>query len=130
MSDPKPLEHPAYFSSVEGHLVSRYGAGRALIGASHTPTGVAWTPKLVVAISEGEWASYRREYEIAVREGALVRRTHADFVAQGEAEERENKRKVEALEAAKKKAEAEAEAAKKKLEAAEAEAKTPKKTEA
>ncbi len=92
-----------FFSSVEGRLVSRYGSGGGplaptLIGATRNaadlsprgsePTdvgrgegGVTWNTDQVVAITEAEAQKYSREYDRAVKDGALIERTEADYVA-------------------------------------------------
>lgn len=83
-----------FFSSVEGHLVSRYGSGTsthsaALIGASRDPeTGApSWDTAAVTAITEDEAKRFRREYDQAVQQGALVERSEDDYLAAVAAEQ-------------------------------------------
>lgn len=88
-----------YFSSVEGHLVSRYGTatqtkGPQQIGAKRitppsdatwrqtdAPVGVVWDLEVIVAITAKEAQAFGREYDRAVNEGALRERTAEEYVA-------------------------------------------------
>jgi hypothetical protein len=101
-----------FFSSVEGHLVSRYGTAsqqraNTLIGALRKTSepssplagtdavlgtrppwqtfdldgAVTWYPSEVVAISQREAELFRREYDRAVKNGALRERTEDDYLA-------------------------------------------------
>ena len=86
-----------FVSSVEGHAVTRYGTTRyargipspgLLIGAERDPrepTKITWFPNVIVHIPENEVASYSREYARAIREGALKKRTEAEYAQQQEA---------------------------------------------
>lgn len=79
----------AFVSSNEGHAVSRFGSaigGRhgELIGATRDPsdpTCVTWDTDAIVPLTVAEYARYRREYERAIRHGALRRRTEAEYAA-------------------------------------------------
>jgi hypothetical protein len=82
-----------YVSSMEGHLVTRYGAGArgapSYIGARREagdPTQIVWDPELVVALTADEVARHRLEYERELDAKALRRRTEAEFIAQVERE--------------------------------------------
>jgi hypothetical protein len=76
-----------FVSSVEGHLVARYGAGpHALIGARHGENGPEWTPEIVCPLTDVEVATYGREYRRAISEGALKERKREDFDAYVKAE--------------------------------------------
>lgn len=97
-----------FFSSVEGKLVTRYGSGSpavapTLIGATRnaddmaprmTPAGtpeptdvgrgeggVTWNTEAITAITASEAQRFQREYDRAVRDGALVERTEDEFLA-------------------------------------------------
>ena len=77
-----------YVSSVEGHLVTRLGAGASTpsyIGARRRagdPTEIVWDTELVVALAADEVARFRREYERAIEAKALRRRTEKEYLAQ------------------------------------------------
>lgn len=116
MTDAKQTPFARFFSSVEGHLVTRYGtasvkSAASLIGATRTPHeeggGVTWHPEVVVAITEAEAQLYGREYDQAAREGALVERKESDWLAYREAAKAAGRKATEEAEAAKQKAEAE-----------------------
>jgi len=80
-----------YLSSVEGHLVTRFGTTRRvagvpcpglLIGAERDPTDpckVVMDTSRVVFIPDEEARAFAREYARAVREGALRVRTEAEY---------------------------------------------------
>ncbi len=113
-----------FFSSVEGHLVPRYGAGSPApyIGASSVadprpgkPGGTKWDTAQIVALTEAEARLYRKEYADAVAEGALRVRRPEEFDRAVEAEQREAAQAAER--AAKAKAKAEEEEAKAKAKA-------------
>jgi hypothetical protein len=73
-----------FVSAVDGQPVTRFGT-RTLVGASrrqNEPTIIDYDPSRVIAISRGEYARYRREYERAIRDGSLTRRTVEDWQAQ------------------------------------------------
>lgn len=77
-----------FFSCVPGHVVSRYGSGSAKykasqIGAARPTDGApyAWDELAITAITEKEVATYAREYNAAVAEGALLERTEDDYLA-------------------------------------------------
>lgn len=86
-----------YVSSVEGHLVTRFGTTQRiggvpspglLIGAERDrtdPTKVVWDESKIVHIPEAEASAYAREYARAIREGALHKRTEAEFEAAAKA---------------------------------------------
>jgi hypothetical protein len=78
-----------YVSSVEGKLVSRFGAGSrgapSYIGARRVagdPTSVVWDTELVVALTVAEVARFSREYERALAAKALKKRTRDEWLAQ------------------------------------------------
>ena len=77
-----------YVSSVEGHVVSRYGSGKAagrrdsFIGARRLDGGgYEWDTEVIVALTHAEIARYRGEYRRAIKNGALKERTVADYEA-------------------------------------------------
>lgn len=100
-----------FVRAVEGHLVTRYGAG-INIGATKNADGTySWDTKTVHAITHSEAQRFAREYGRAIDDGALVKVDAEDFakaddeaVAQSIKDERD---RVEAI----KKAEADAKAA-------------------
>lgn len=98
-----------YVSSVKGHLVTRFPSLRSsvaqFIGATRKGKEIVWDISEVVAISDKEWQTYRREYRRCVADKAIVERTKEDFdkyVADKTAREKK------VLDEAKAKAEAEA----------------------
>jgi hypothetical protein len=73
-----------FVSAVTGQPVTRFGT-RTLVGAErrlNEPTIIDYDPSRVVAISQPEYARYRREYERAIRDGSLTRRSVEDWQAQ------------------------------------------------
>lgn len=73
-----------FVSAVAGAPVTRFGT-HTLVGAERRlmqPTIIDYDPSRVVAISHPEYARYRREYERAIRDGSLIRRTVEDWQAQ------------------------------------------------
>jgi hypothetical protein len=73
-----------FVSSVVGLPVTRWGS-RTLIGASRsaaTPTVVDYDTDAVVAIPDDEYRKYSREYDRALGNGSLRRRTEKDWQAQ------------------------------------------------
>lgn len=73
-----------YVSSVEGCPVTRFGT-RTLIGAARRvkePTVIDYQPDVVVAITADEFNRYRREYQRALGNGSLKRRTIEEWQAQ------------------------------------------------
>lgn len=89
-----------YVSSVKGHLVTRFPTLQMsvaqYIGATRKGKEVTWDETEVVAISEQEWAKYRREYRRCLADKSLVERTKEDFAAYVE---EKTKREDEALKA-------------------------------
>ena len=83
-----------YVSSVEGHLVTRYGTGRRvngipmpglLVGAERDPADpskVVFDTTKIVFIPEQEAVTYAREYRRALQQGALKARTEDEFERQ------------------------------------------------
>jgi hypothetical protein len=72
-----------FVSSVEGHLVTRLGTN-TLIGASRDPRApdrVTWELDAIIAIPGPEYIAHKREYDRALREGGLRKRTEAEFAA-------------------------------------------------
>jgi hypothetical protein len=109
------VEEFIYVSAVKGHLVTRFPTVRGAlqyIGATRTGKVIEWNEKAVVAIPTAEWNRYRREYERAVRQGAIVLKTkvdHAEWLKARAAADEEIAAKAKAAgEAARAKAEAEA----------------------
>jgi hypothetical protein len=84
------MSEDLYVSSVNGHAVARFGSGservpNLLIGASRDPlkpTEIAWNEDAVVRIPEAEATRYAREYGEAIEDGALKKRTKAEWDAQ------------------------------------------------
>lgn len=80
---------PLYVSCVDGKPVSRFrlggrGGARAadLIGATRGEgRAITYDVERVVMISGAEVAAFGREYERAIRDGNLTRRTAEDFTA-------------------------------------------------
>lgn len=98
-----------YVSSVKGHLVTRFPSLRSsvaqFIGATRKGKTIVWDTTEVVAISDKEWQTYRREYRRCLADKSIVERTKEDFEAYvKEKTERETK----ALEEAKADADAKA----------------------
>jgi hypothetical protein len=87
-----PADEPKfalYVSSVQGRLVTRYGAGTrnapSYIGArrvSGDPASIEWDTELVVALTVAEVARFAREYERTLGAKALRKRTGEDWLAQ------------------------------------------------
>lgn len=127
MANPKPIPEPdsdLYVSSVEGHLVSRFGTarpgvGNQLIGASKAPkigkddkpiTGpdgsvldwvLAWHTDEITWIPAAEHERFFREYRRAIEDGALTVRTKAEFeAARAAARAKSNETKVKAAQPA------------------------------
>ena len=68
----------SYFSSVKNHVVPRYGSPR-YIGVRRTNEGWDWDTERIVPIPENESVRYGREYNRALREGALLKKTEQDY---------------------------------------------------
>ena len=94
-TNPEKIKY-RYFSSVQGHIVPRFGAQGQYIGAKLIPSGEevarsllgpsgqgsflwGWDTTKVVRISEKEFVLYGREYTRALKSGALVQRTAKDY---------------------------------------------------
>lgn len=78
---PTPSSHFARFvSSVPGHLVTRYGSSE-YVGARRDPKTreLSWQPEAVVALTQHELDRFSREYDRALKDGALVARTAAEY---------------------------------------------------
>jgi len=82
MADPAAA-FALFVSCVEGSVVMRYGTG-TFIGAERvaTPPGLAFHPEIVVAIPHEEYRKYRREYNRALSDGSLAKRTPAQWLEQ------------------------------------------------
>lgn len=80
-----------FVSSVEEHLVTRYGT-RTFIGAERDKNGIKWNTKAIVAIPHDEYRRYRREYDRALRDKSLTPRTEAEWNAQNRSEEKSHKK--------------------------------------
>jgi hypothetical protein len=80
-----------YYSSVEGHVVPRYGTD-VYIGAKRVPGGWDWNTDAVVPIPEREYTLYGREYARGVKEGGIIKRTEADYKKYIKAKESANKK--------------------------------------
>lgn len=79
-----------FVSSVEGKPVTRLGKG-VLIGCRREKGAYIFDTVAVIAITQAEVELYGRVYERTIKEGALVRRTRADFDAyQAKIRERES----------------------------------------
>ena len=81
--DPSPF---ALFLSCnpDGGLVARYGT-RTFLGADRdatNPSRVKYYPERVVAVSVAEYRRFRREYNRAMTNGSVVRRTAAEWIEQ------------------------------------------------
>ena len=85
-----PSPFALFVSSVEGHVVSRYGAtgptrAPEAIGARRTATGSgwvwAWDTAAIASLTHAEVAAFGREYTAAIRAGALRERTAQEFEA-------------------------------------------------
>jgi len=80
-----------FVSSVEGSLVTRHGT-RTFIGATRRakePTVIDWQPDVIVAFPHDEYRRYRREYDRALRDKSLAKRTEAEWRAQNRQEAKE-----------------------------------------
>jgi ATPase subunit of ABC transporter with duplicated ATPase domains len=76
------MEFGLYVSSVEGHIVRRFGAPpNSYIGAKRTGKQIAWETK-IVPIPQNEYSRYRAEYDGAIAAGALTKRTAEEYKAQ------------------------------------------------
>jgi hypothetical protein len=102
MTQPKPFVR--FLRSVKGHLVSRYGtatktSNNQLIGARRVrrdipgrendligDASVEWTDE-VIALTPAEAAAFKREYDSAVEDKALLECTEADYLAYVERED-------------------------------------------
>lgn len=122
---PIPLPDPdsdLYVSSIEGHLVSRFGTARSgvgnqLIGASKAPKTdpdgkplagpdgsvlewvITWHTDEITWIPAAEHTRFSREYARAISDGGLLPRTKAEFEAAraaARAKAKEAKAKAEA----------------------------------
>ncbi len=101
-----------YVSSVPGRLVSRPGSPHSYIGAEiPTPDerkagkrDCTWHPERVVPVLQDDYERYLREWDALTRDGDLLKRSEADFVAYQKKVEADEKK----AEAERKKAEAEA----------------------
>lgn len=67
-----------YFSSVEGHVVGRFGS-TSFIGVRRGPDGWVWVTDDVYRIPIIEINRYVREYKRALADGSLKEVTKADF---------------------------------------------------
>lgn len=76
------FDQPLYVSSVEGAVVPRYGT--AITGKKNTTIGVIWDPKVqglvwnteaVTLIPASEYRRHVKEYDRALKEGSLKRRS-------------------------------------------------------
>ena len=99
-----------FVSSIEGHLVQRYGlAPHNPIGARYDDKGApVWELDHVAALSAGEVAQYGHLYERAIREGALKRRSAIEWDAQRKAQHEAHEKGMKEQKAAEEKAAAEA----------------------
>lgn len=91
-----------FLSSVEGHLVGRYGSGsprvapvqigatrsarysakgKDVLGLERSETTITWNPEEVVALTEVEARLFSREYNGHVERGELRERTAEDYDA-------------------------------------------------
>lgn len=74
---------PIYVSSVEGALVPRYSTLLTptveYVGATRGETGASWDPSLIVVIPGDEYQTFKREYDLALVNGFLRRRTLAEY---------------------------------------------------
>jgi hypothetical protein len=72
---------PLYCSAVAGHHVTRYGT-RTLIGAEidlQHPGNIRWDTNKIVVIPAAEYELHRLEYDRLLADGALKRRTAAEY---------------------------------------------------
>jgi hypothetical protein len=86
------VEFGLYVSPVAGHTVRRFGAPpNTYIGAKRVGKQMEWDEWKIVPIPENEARKYRAEYEGAITDGALKRRTADEYKAQQEAREKARK---------------------------------------
>jgi hypothetical protein len=79
------VEFGLYVSPVAGHTVRRFGAPpNTYIGAKRVGKQMEWDEWKIVPIPENEARKYRAEYEGAITDGALKRRTADEYKAQQE----------------------------------------------
>lgn len=80
------IEFALYVSSVEGRLVSRLGIKTGqYIGAYRDltdPSIIVWDTNAIIPISEKEFRLYRREYERALTNRSLIKRSREEWLAQ------------------------------------------------
>jgi hypothetical protein len=88
MADDTPkTEFARFLSCVPGAIVARYGTmtqkrANQQIGVTHDGKGrPVWHPEIIVALTEHEARAYKREYDRAVKGGALVERTEEEYLA-------------------------------------------------
>ena len=70
--DPPPSPFALFVRAVQGHVVRRFGSPTN-IGVTIDGDGPHWDTETVHALTQQEAATYRAEYDRAIREGALLR---------------------------------------------------------
>ena len=77
------MEFGLYVSPVAGHTVRRFGAPpNTYIGAKRVGKQMQWDEGKIVPIPDNEYRRFRAEYEGAITDGALKRRTAQEYSAQ------------------------------------------------
>jgi hypothetical protein len=80
------MEFGIYVTPVKGRTVPRFGApAGTYIGARRVGKQLEWDEERVVPIPENEYRRFRAEYSGAIADGALKKRTAADFEASQQA---------------------------------------------
>jgi hypothetical protein len=76
------MEFGLYVTPVKGRTVPRFGApAGTYIGARRVGKQLEWDEERVVPIPENEYRRFRAEYDGAIADGALKKRSAADFEA-------------------------------------------------
>lgn len=79
-----------YFSSVQGLLFLRPGKPGIYIGCKRKPKnepGFVWNIDAVIAVTEAEVKKNLRDWNDAVRQGVLIKKTEVQFTAAAKAQE-------------------------------------------
>lgn len=86
------MEFGLYVSPVKGCTVPRFGAPRGTyIGARRVGKQLEWNEERIVAIPADECRRFRAEYDGAIADGGLKRRTADEYRVQQEAREKAKK---------------------------------------
>lgn len=79
------MEFGLYVTPKKGRTVPRFGAPRGTyIGAKRVGKQLEWDEERIVGIPADEYRRFRAEYDGAIADGSLVRRSAEDFEKQRE----------------------------------------------